>query len=551
MKHRIANRPTRLGCGIATWCAAGFVLLQIYPCARIMAAPLPAPTVWEAGRDAHEVALGQTSDEVISTLGEPDQIVDLGAKVIYVYKGRKIAFTDGKVTEFSVGKSPELVQSTKADRRPPSGRNQITWLTAEGSFEQFQDTFEKDTALNRALWSTGTPLLKSVADIVSSPSSAWLEPGLAFTDDGMWMSGINGTSQFTGIQSNQSFRAPFTFSATAEGTISHGNTFGIFLVSGDLRQFVAVACNLSSSSGYQGVTATVRTNGQSKPAVKIYDTPTTGTWYTVAVTIDGGGSGSVTFSTASGQPLGSYGVEDLGTGPFYVILAQREGLPYSVGPNEAIWRQVSITGQSESSGAETSGPQQPASATRSVLDLCQGPAPSGVKNNVKGSIRIFAGSGPFAGMASGNKTLIVRAGSQLVGLVRLHVANGSVPDAVAPVIGTVSWGDPSHSFWTVSSWAPLGENDLDAQIRVTVPTVPGTYHILFAMQDELSGADIASGTNWAVHHDTWNDGNEIARLSPFQILQAQQKGCTTDRWLTANGYELTVVPADAITLHVI
>jgi hypothetical protein len=32
-------------------------------------------------------------------LGKPERIVDLGAKVIYVYKDMKVTFVDGKVTD--------------------------------------------------------------------------------------------------------------------------------------------------------------------------------------------------------------------------------------------------------------------------------------------------------------------------------------------------------------------------------------------------------------------------------------------------------------------
>jgi len=49
-----------------------------------------------------KVSLGQTVDEVIAILGKPDQIVDLGGRVIYVYKARRIVFTDGRVTDTGV-----------------------------------------------------------------------------------------------------------------------------------------------------------------------------------------------------------------------------------------------------------------------------------------------------------------------------------------------------------------------------------------------------------------------------------------------------------------
>lgn len=51
--------------------------------------PAPAPKT---------VTLGQTTDEVIAILGQPKNIVDLGAKKIYVYKDLKVTFNAGKVS---------------------------------------------------------------------------------------------------------------------------------------------------------------------------------------------------------------------------------------------------------------------------------------------------------------------------------------------------------------------------------------------------------------------------------------------------------------------
>lgn len=45
------------------------------------------------------IALGQTPDEVKRALGEPERIVDLGAKKIFVYKDMKVIFMDGKVSD--------------------------------------------------------------------------------------------------------------------------------------------------------------------------------------------------------------------------------------------------------------------------------------------------------------------------------------------------------------------------------------------------------------------------------------------------------------------
>jgi len=45
------------------------------------------------------IALGQTTNEVIGILGQPQKIVNLGAKQMYFYPDMKVIFTNGKVTD--------------------------------------------------------------------------------------------------------------------------------------------------------------------------------------------------------------------------------------------------------------------------------------------------------------------------------------------------------------------------------------------------------------------------------------------------------------------
>jgi hypothetical protein len=45
------------------------------------------------------IQLGQTPDEVKALLGQPEKIVDLGTKQIYVYKDLKVTFMKGKVSD--------------------------------------------------------------------------------------------------------------------------------------------------------------------------------------------------------------------------------------------------------------------------------------------------------------------------------------------------------------------------------------------------------------------------------------------------------------------
>jgi hypothetical protein len=45
------------------------------------------------------IALGQTTDQVLSALGAPSRIANLGSKVIYYYSDMKVTFKDGKVSD--------------------------------------------------------------------------------------------------------------------------------------------------------------------------------------------------------------------------------------------------------------------------------------------------------------------------------------------------------------------------------------------------------------------------------------------------------------------
>jgi hypothetical protein len=54
-------------------------------------APPPAPPA--------TVDKGQTPDQVLAILGQPEKIINLGTKQIYVYKDLKVTFVNGKVTD--------------------------------------------------------------------------------------------------------------------------------------------------------------------------------------------------------------------------------------------------------------------------------------------------------------------------------------------------------------------------------------------------------------------------------------------------------------------
>ena len=49
--------------------------------------------------ESKTVKLGMSPDEVRKSLGNPDKIVDLGSKQVFIYKDMKVIFMDGKVSD--------------------------------------------------------------------------------------------------------------------------------------------------------------------------------------------------------------------------------------------------------------------------------------------------------------------------------------------------------------------------------------------------------------------------------------------------------------------
>lgn len=66
---------------------------------KAMIDPVMLPESEATAVQTKTIALGQTRAQVEEILGKPERIVDLGAKVSYVYKDMKVVFTDGKVAD--------------------------------------------------------------------------------------------------------------------------------------------------------------------------------------------------------------------------------------------------------------------------------------------------------------------------------------------------------------------------------------------------------------------------------------------------------------------
>ncbi len=226
-----------------------------------------------------------------------------------------------------------------------------------------QDLFFADPYLNPGLWQTQSPVLAALG----LAHGQLVYPALTFSPSGMQMSGIRRDGQFTGISSTASFSAPFNFNVTVTGLNQEGIPFEVFLVRADLQQWVSIAGHLGghgerphgglavgggngnffgglriplggeSHSPAYGVWVNHTGSGQPIGALgyKIFENPIAGLPYTVQVSLGSDGLAAVTLLDASRGVIAGQTVA-VGTGPFYVVLAGRDGAVY------ANWQSVQL-----------------------------------------------------------------------------------------------------------------------------------------------------------------------------------------------------------------
>ena len=228
------------------------------------------------------------------------------------------------------------------------------------------DDFTHDTSLNASLWQINGPVGSVFGPDEVGANMITLVP--TFSSSGMMIDQINESQEEGTIQSNANFTPPFTATATVEGTVSNGHTFGFAMSSADATSGVTVygnlnplncshlgdcgdlsTCGISANSSippnqcFYGIDGKVGTNGSSwTHTTKLYRTPSVNVVYTLQISVDASGNAWYAVSQGS-QVLGAVS-EQVGTGPFWLILYQGEGSPVEGhGPNQAYWLSVSVT----------------------------------------------------------------------------------------------------------------------------------------------------------------------------------------------------------------
>jgi hypothetical protein len=236
------------------------------------------------------------------------------------------------------------------------------------------DNFAADSSLKTSLWTEQSSILNAVA----FSGSSYLTPTLSFGPDGMQMTGINGDFQCAGIQSLAAFAAPFTLSTTVKGTLSYGNAFVVYLVNSNLTQWLSIHGDLTPDTCYQNIWINYTGSGSalSEKGSTLYGNPSTNVWYTIQMSVGTDGDASVALMT-NGVTLTSQSGLPVGNGPFYVVLAQKEGEPCTSGPLAATWQYATVVNGNPAASAArsrltatpTSLPADGTSATTATVTL--------------------------------------------------------------------------------------------------------------------------------------------------------------------------------------
>ena len=214
------------------------------------------------------------------------------------------------------------------------------------------DNFTQDNSLNVGYWTVNGAAALATENLWCAGGCNIINPTLSFSSqNGMQVSGVNALSSSAAIQSVQSFSAPFTAQAVVEGTIAHGNPFVFAIASQDGGQGVSMWGNLNSTNTpYYGIDEVYATGSgnlwqPTNLSIKIVQNPQFNVLYTLGISVDA--SGLATLSVSAGQTVLGTVSQQVGTGMFYILLAQVEGAPVAGGPgNVANWQSVTVTSPS-------------------------------------------------------------------------------------------------------------------------------------------------------------------------------------------------------------
>jgi len=166
-------------------------------------------------------------------------------------------------------------------------------------------------------------------------------------------------------------------------------------------------------------------------------------------------------------------------------------------------------------------------------------------------VKIISGNLSGQDITATNPEITVVPSEQLSGNFEISVKNAGRSGDIFPIVATPNWGGHETNYWCVASHQSPGIKTHTVNVDLTAPSTPGTYYLIIAAQWEMSCANIASGTNWTVEENHWNDGNDLAEWDEALIEEAIEKGIVIAEWELLQGMVDMYVPASAIKVHVL
>jgi len=154
-----------------------------------------------------------------------------------------------------------------------------------------------------------------------------------------------------------------------------------------------------------------------------------------------------------------------------------------------------------------------------------------------------------------NYTIQINPGEQITGTVNVRVFNAHGGAAVVPMAATVTWGDRTNQYWSVSGHiGGYGWHDLTVNVNKQVPTSEGRYYIVIASAATFTAGQIMSGTSWTAHcADKWYDGNDVGwDWSEQQFEDARNGGTVINLFLNnlPDDYGQTPIGATWVAVEV-
>jgi formylglycine-generating enzyme required for sulfatase activity len=177
-----------------------------------------------------------------------------------------------------------------------------------------------------------------------------------------------------------------------------------------------------------------------------------------------------------------------------------------------------------------------------------------LENNVGFVYLESGGSLNGTSIDSDNRTIVVEPGQTIIGSIKVETNNLMGSNAVAPLGGTVDWGDRTTQCWETRHISTGIQHHM-VSVEKVAPSTPGTYHIIIAFVGEFNISQVMSRTNWYAFPDrrsVWNDGNDVGFDWSAGVFQtAIQSGAVlTPQLMTADTYSHRWLPATVVTVIV-